>query len=232
MTPAITLVPLDRSALPGGVAVRLVAAQPAGVLLASLYGPAALVALAALTATDPVLRPALGGVHLVQPDDWPTAAPTTGTGWILAPFVRAPSPDTATRFSDGAFGVWYGADDLQTAQAEVGHHLARYLARTEAVADTLPRTILHATPSLQHPVIDLRSSAAVPVGVLDPESYTASHVYGRRCRTAQSWGILWPSVRRTGGTCLGILRPPALTHCDPVGTCAAQWDGRTLQWRR
>jgi hypothetical protein len=195
-----------------------------------LYGPDAPLALAVLAATDPVLRRALGGVHLVHPADWPTG---NGAGWILAPFVRAPGPDTATRFSDGSFGVWYGASDLSTAQAEVGHHLASYLAKTAAVPGDLPRTVLHATPSVRHPVVDLRAAGAAPPGVLDARSYVASQQLGAQCRTAHHWGIVWPSVRRTegGGTCVAVLRPPALTGCADVATCTAVWDGRTVRWR-
>jgi hypothetical protein len=223
------LVRLDASVLPGGAAVRLVAARPPLALLSSLYGARAQVALRALAATDPALRRTLGGVHLVQPSDWPTGP---GAGFIVAPFVRAPHPGLATRFSDGSYGLWYGAEHVATAQAEVGHHLEGFLRRTRATADRLPRTILHATPDVTLPVVDLRPPAPVPPGVLDPTDYAASRAFGAACRRAQQWGIVWPSVRRAGGTCVGVLRPPLLAACREVGGCVAEWDGaRLVGWR-
>lgn len=225
--PPLATTPLGRNVLPAGDLVRVVAVPPPRELLAALYGPDAGVALTALAATDSVLRRELGGVHLVQPSDWVHGP---GAGWILAPFVRMPSPDIATRFSDGSYGVWYGADTLVTAQAEVGHHLRAYLARTRAAPDILPRTVLRATPNVLHPMVDLRPPASVPPGVLAPDSYTASQAFGAVCRSAQQWGILWLSVRHIAGTCVAVLRPPVLAACEVAGQCRAQWDGRALTW--
>lgn len=226
--PRLVTATLDATALPDRVAVRLVAAPPAAPLLTALYGADALLALRVLAATDPVLTRALGGVHLVHPADWPTGP---GAGWIAAPFVRAPGPDTASRFSDGRYGVWYGADRVQTAQAEVGHHLAAYLAKTGAAPDALPRRVLHATASPVLPVVDLRPLGAAPPGVLAPSTYGASQAFGAHCRRADQWGLVWPSVRRPEGTCLGVLRPPLLTGCAEVASCTADWDGHILTWQ-
>lgn len=228
MLPALSITPLDGSVLPPGTLTRIVAAVPAVALLNRLYGKDAPVALAALVATDPVLQRQLGGVHLVHPTDWPTSP---GAGWILAPFVRAPGLDNASRFSDGSYGLWYGADRTTTAQAEVGHHLSTFLARSRAVADDLPRTILRATPDPSRPVVDLRAPGAAPAGVLDPSSYAASRPFGAACRAADLWGLVWPSVRRSGSTCVGVLRPPVLAACSEVGNCVAVWNGHTLTWR-
>lgn len=225
--PRLSLVSPDADVLPDGVVVRLVGAAPPAALLAAVYGTDAALVLRVLAATDPVLQRAVGGVHLVHPADWPTGP---GAGWIVAPFVRAPGPDTASRFSDGSYGVWYGADDLATAQAEVGHHLAAYLAKTGAAPDAFPRTVLHATCSALHPLIDLRPAGAAQPGVLDPQSYAVSQPFGARCRDAHQWGLVWPSVRLARGTCLGVLRPPVLNACADVATCMAVWDGRLLTW--
>lgn len=39
-----------------------------------------------------------------------------------------------SRFSDGSWGVYYGADHLDTAAAEVSHHRSLFLARTREEA--------------------------------------------------------------------------------------------------
>jgi hypothetical protein len=227
LLPRVTLAPLAADDLPDGTLARIVAASPPEPLLRQLYGRDAALALAALALTDPVLHRSLGGVHLVQPADWP-AGP--GAGWILAPFVRAPGVANATRFSDGRYGVWYGAESVRTALAEVGHHLRAFLAHTQAAPDALPRTILAATPDPARGLVDLRGRGAAPAGVLDPDSYAISQPFGATCRAAEHWGLVWPSVRRRGGTCVGVLRPPALSSARVAGRCVARWDGTSVTW--
>ncbi len=223
----LALATLTSAVLPAGTLTRIVATPPPRQLLSTLYGADAPAALAVLAATDAVLNRSLGGVHLVQPADWPVCP---GAGWILAPFVRAPAGANASRFTDGSYGVWYGAESVATAQAEVGHHLARMLADTVAAPGTLPRTATEATPDPTLPVVDLRPPNPAPADVLDAASYAASQPFGAHCRRAQHWGLLWPSVRRPGGTCVGVLRPPLLVGAREAGTCAAEWDGARLRW--
>jgi hypothetical protein len=206
---------------------RLVAAPPPAALLHALYGPDARAALAAMAATDATLNRALGGVHLVQPADWPVGP---GAAWILAPFVRQPGATQASRFSDGSYGVWYGASDQATAKAEVGHHLAAYLSRTRALPDRLPRQLVTAVASPERPVVDLRVPQQVPEGVLLADSHLASRRFGAECRVAQQWGIVWPSVRRAEGLCVGALRPPLLASAAVAGQCTAVWDGVRVGW--
>lgn len=43
--------------------------------------------------------------------------------------------------------------------------------------------------------------------VLDPNSYEASQVFASGLLAAGSAGIVYPSVRRPGGTCLACFRP-------------------------
>lgn len=222
-----SLPPLQSAPLPQIPLTRLVAAPPPDALLHALYGADAQVALAALVATDPLLQPQLGGVYLVQPADWPTHP---GAGWILAPFVRSPGNANVSRFSDGSYGVWYGADTIRTAQAEVGYHLALYLSLTAAIPSDLPRHMVEALPSAAHPFVDLRPKGAAPAGVLDAVSYAVSQPFGAACRRAQQWGFVWPSVRAAGGTCVGVLRPPALAEAWRAGACMARWTGNTVLW--
>ena len=219
--------PLLPDDLTDGTLSRVVAGPPAAALLATLYGGNARIALELLVATDPVLTPALGGVKLVQASDWPRCP---GAAWILAPFVRAPGPDNASRFSDGSFGLWYGADCAATAQAEVSHHLRLYLIRTAAIPGDLPRRVIKATPEAHRPLVDLRHLSYTPPGVLDPNSYVTSQPFGEACRAAEHWGIMWPSVRHPGGLCAGILRPTALAKASDGAPCTAHWDGRVVTW--
>ena len=232
MSPA----PLDPTACPratdlaGLTLARIVAgdARPHA-LLDTLYGAQAPLALALLAEHDATLHPHLGHVHHVAPDDWP-AGP--GAGWLLAPFVRVPLPPS--RFSDGAFGVWYAATTVETAQREVGWHLARWLRATEAPAPAeLPRLELAAEVAAPaRPLVDLRGRMVRRArAVLSAESYAQSQPFGAACRAVASWGITWPSVRDPGGTCVGVLRPPVVAAVQPVAAWTACWDGARVTWR-
>ncbi len=228
--PALEPVDFPRTAdLAGSTVARIVAgdARPHA-LLDALYGAQAPLALALLAEHDASLRPALGHVSLVDPGDWPVQP---GAGWLLAPFVRAPLPPS--RFSDGRFGVWYAATTVETAQREVGHHLAAWLRATEAPAPAvLPRLELAAELAVPpRRLVDLRGRAARRArALLRPHSYDASQPFGAACREGREWGLVWPSVRDPGGTCLGLLRPPVVAAVAPVAEWRAHWDGHGIGW--
>ncbi|MEO7361347.1 MAG: RES family NAD+ phosphorylase, partial [Gemmatimonadaceae bacterium] len=131
---ALTVIPIN-AALAKGVLFR-VTTPPIAPLLAGLFGEQALLALQLVAGLNPSGNPDVDGAGLVRADELPQGA---GAGWILSPFVRSPGPGNRSRFSDGTYGVWYGADSLATAQAEVGYHLARWLAKTQATPDRLER---------------------------------------------------------------------------------------------
>ena len=75
---------------------------------------------------NPRLREAAGALSLV-PREHRISGP--GTSPIMAAFTHL-NPE-GSRFSDGTYGVYYAADVLETAVAEVSHHRARFLARTQ-----------------------------------------------------------------------------------------------------
>jgi hypothetical protein len=89
--------------------------------------PADLEAVFAIEALgNPRLREAAGALSLV-PREHRISGP--GTSPIMAAFTHL-NPE-GSRFSDGTYGVYYAADVLETAVAEVSHHRARFLARTQ-----------------------------------------------------------------------------------------------------
>jgi hypothetical protein len=223
--PALSVRPLA-DVVKRGVIVRITT-PPAAPLLAGLFGAQALLAAQLLTELEPALQSAMGGIGMLSAADLPRGE---DTGWILAPFVRAPGPGNASRFSDGRYGVWYGADSQATAQAEVGYHLIRWLAQTKAAPDRLERSVVLALADRQCPLVDLRPPHAADPRVLDPMDYRVAQAFGAQCRHADFWGILWPSVRAPGIS-VGLLRPRALAQAGPYGTCHALWDGQQVTWQ-
>jgi RES domain-containing protein len=110
-----------------------------------------------------------------------------------------------SRFNAPDRGVWYASFSIKTAQAEVAFHYSKWLreinwqeeetvAYREFLADF--RADFH----------DLRNDPAHKK-YLDPDSYRASQRLGRQLLDRGSAGIVYPSVRHAGGTCIACFRP-------------------------
>ena len=175
---------------------------------------------------NPRLRQEAGQLSLVPPDQRISGPGSTP---IMSAFTHL-NPE-GSRFSDGSYGVYYAASDLETAVAEVGHHRARFLARTAEPAIDIDlrcyRVPVRAT------LIDLRGRRA-KAGLLDPADYAASQAFGRSRREAGEAGIVHASVRRRAGECVALFTPratvPPAVQSEHVTLC---WDGmRIAQWYR
>jgi hypothetical protein len=62
---------------------------------------------------------------------------------------------------------------------------------------------------------------------LAPDSYVASQALADRLLTQGSPGIVYPSVRRTGGTCLACFRPALVMNVRRAKTYRFRWSGRS-----
>lgn len=205
---------------------RLIASRyPTVSLFDGIANPADLEVVFAIEAlTNPRLRNEIGQLNLVPPEERVSGAGSTP---IMAAFTHL-NPE-GSRFSDGAYGVYYAAQDLDTAVAEVSHHRALFLARTaEGPIDIDLRLI---TAVLDAPLHDLRRLRASTPALYDPADYAAGQSLGRRLREAGSWGVLYHSVRQRGGLCAGLFRPRALKPAKEAAHIALHWDGaRITHW--
>jgi RES domain len=155
---------------------------------------------------------------------------------IMAAFTHL-NPE-GSRFSDGSYGVYYAAHDLETAIAEVSHHRALFLSRTAEPAIDVDMRVITAT--IDAPLHDLRSlepqsldaarfkSDLFKSNLFDPDHYAAPQALGRLLRAAGSWGVQFPSVRHAGGLCAGIFRPKALRNARSGAHIALHWDGQRI----
>ena len=150
-----------------------------------------------------------------------------GSTPIMAAFSHL-NPE-GSRFSDGSYGVYYAAHDLDTSIAEVSHHRAVFMARTrEPAIDVDLRLIVAALDAGLHDLRGLRRSAPQ---LYDPGDYSAGRTLGRQLREAGSWGVLYHSVRHPSGLCAGVFRPRALKPAKESLHIALHWDGsRITHW--
>jgi hypothetical protein len=135
-----------------------------------------------------------------------------------------------TRFSGEDRGVWYAGFSLKTAQTEVAFHYGEGLREVnwkeeETVAyreyladfraefhDLRPDFRPDFRPDLRPGLRpdrrpeDQRGNTANKK-YLQPDNYRASQQLGRRLLDQGSAGVVYPSVRHAGGTCIACFRP-------------------------
>ena len=171
--------------------------------------------------TNPRVRQELGQLSLVPPADR-VAGP--GATLIMAAFTHL-NP-LGSRFSDGSWGVYYAAESLETAVAEVSHHRGAFLARTAEAAIDIDLRWIQA--DLMDKLHDIRGQGAAMPAVYDLTHYGASQDLGRALRAQGSAGIVFESVRRPQGQCVAIFKPRALSKARAVGHIGLHWDGRAI----
>jgi RES domain-containing protein len=110
-----------------------------------------------------------------------------------------------SRFNGPERGAWYCAFTLDTAQAEVGFHYAQSL-REVNWEESETATYREYLADFRTRFHDIRKSPSY-AGCLDPASYVGSQQLARELLNQGSAGLIYPSVRSRGGTCLACFRP-------------------------
>lgn len=120
-----------------------------------------------------------------------------------------PSPGGA-RFNSPDRGAWYASFELETSQAEVAYHRQLWLEETKwEEEDTADYADYLA--DFRAEFHDLRGTKDYRE-CLSPTSYAASQALAAQLLELGSAGVVYPSVRRAGGTCIGCFRPVLVTH--------------------
>ncbi|MGE5360038.1 MAG: RES family NAD+ phosphorylase [Bacteroidales bacterium] len=125
-----------------------------------------------------------------------------------------------SRFNGPDRGAWYAAFELPTARHEVAFHKAVELAETDWWQESV--TYDDYLADFSAAFHDLRGAARF-AGCLAPDSYTASQRLAERLLAAESMGVVYPSVRRRGGTCVACFRPPLVMHVRKADTWRFTW---------
>lgn len=110
-----------------------------------------------------------------------------------------------SRFNGPDRGAWYGGFAVETSIAEVAFHKRVELAEVsweKPVSVTYDDYLADFAGSYH----DLRGAADF-AACLDPDDYTASQILAQHLLEAGALGILYPSVRHEGGTCIACFRP-------------------------
>ncbi len=127
-----------------------------------------------------------------------------------------------SRFNDGERGAWYCAFELETALAEVSFHKTVEYQEIGRFDDSVSYQALLAdfTASFH----DLRGNEAY-AECLARDSYIASQRLATELLDAGSMGIIYPSVRRPGGTNLVCFRPALVGNVRKGQAYRLTWAG-------
>jgi RES domain-containing protein len=127
------------------------------------------------------------------------------------------------RFNGPDRGAWYAAAELATAQAEIGFHKSVQLAEIGRFEDSVTYDDYLADFSASFH--DLRRGRGFRA-CLNPGSYVASQSLARRLLERDALGVIYPSVRHEGGTCLACFRPALVANVRRAKTYRFTWTGR------
>jgi hypothetical protein len=145
-------------------------------------------------------------------------------------FVNAAFTHTrpgGNRFNDENRGAWYCAFDVETSIGEVSYHLTRELeaiGRFENVTDYAELIADFFGSFHDIRAVDMVSEVALNG---DPAiAYPAGQSLAKRLRSeGSSNGIVYPSVRNSGGTCLVAFRPDLVQNLRQGGIWRLEWQG-------
>ena len=115
-----------------------------------------------------------------------------------------------SRFNGPDRGAWYAGFELETSQTEVAFHKGVQLAEigwTDEESITYDDYLADFSAGFH----DLRRAAGFRA-CLDPRSYLASQLLAEQLLAGGSLGVIYPSVRFAGGTCLACFRPPLVAN--------------------
>ena len=143
--------------------------------------------------------------------------------FINASFAYA-RPRAPNRFNPADRGAWYAALAVETCIAEVGHHLTRALADAGDFNAIVEYGEMIA--SMAGVFVDLRDLPDHPG--LDPDTakgYPAGNALAARARAEGHNGIIYPSVRHAGGTCIAALWPNVVQSVAQGAMYRLTWSG-------
>ena len=129
------------------------------------------------------------------------------------------------RFNDENRGAWYCAFEADTSLSEVAYHLTHELAAVGRFENATDYAELLA--DFIGPFHDLREAPSA-MDCLDPDpatGYPAGQALARRLRAEGGNGIVYPSIRRRGGTCLAAFRPDLVQNLRRRGVWRIEWRG-------
>ncbi len=126
-----------------------------------------------------------------------------------------------SRFNGPDRGAWYAGFELETAQQEVAWHKSVEYAEIDYWNDSI--TYDDFLADFDGAFHDIRGSAGYEA-CLAPDSYVAAQGLAAELLNAGSLGLVYPSVRCEGGTCIACFRPAIVGNVRRDRRYRFNWD--------
>lgn len=117
------------------------------------------------------------------------------------------------RFNGPRRGAWYAGTEIDTSIAEVSFHKRRFLKNSRITSEnTFEYVDFLADFSGMFHCLDAsdRETCLQPDPI--PQCYASSQALAHKLLYERSNGIVYPSVRHPGGTCIACFRPALVFH--------------------
>jgi hypothetical protein len=132
--------------------------------------------------------------------EWAFGRPNASV--VMAAFLHG-TPH-GTRFAGADLGAWYAASALETSVLEVVNGIRREIALSALQQKT--EELREYTARLEGDFVDIRGGRS-DLHDPDPGVYSSTQVFGRKVRSGPHAGIVYDSVRHSGGTNWVAYRP-------------------------
>ncbi len=127
-----------------------------------------------------------------------------------------------SRFNGPDRGAWYAGFDLETAKAEVTFHRSTEYQEIGRFDDSVTFDDYQADLSAE--LHDLRDDERFE-NCLAANSYVTSQALAEHLLEQGALGVVYPSVRRRGGTCVACFRPALVGNVRKRHTYRFTWSG-------
>lgn len=141
-----------------------------------------------------------GNIDLIHPEDRITGP---GTSVINASFTHI---GHVGRFNTAEFGVYYCSNTIDVAIAETKFHQANFARYNRPKKDAFDMRS-YVGDSILQSLLDVRENPHLH----HPSDYSKSQVFSQEARRQNEYGLLYQSVRHSGGECIAALRPTAIS---------------------
>ncbi len=173
--------------------------------------------------TNDRLRDGAGEISLVPPSERISGPGTTP---IMAAFTHLNLE--GSRFTDGTYGVYYAANTIDTAIAETRFHRALFLSATKEPPIEIDMRSYASDLNADLHDIRKRQTDMPEIYAPDPNHYIHAQSMARDLRNANSNGIVYDSVRFSGGECVAIFRPRLLSPVRQGPHYCYVWNGQEM----
>ena len=155
---------------------------------------------------------------------WPPGAGNPDRLPHLRACLRMPGRGPQNRFCDGSFRAVYGGSTLATCRAEVAHHHGQAL-RDSGEPPGAARIFEALVMRVGGRFVDVRQGHPE---LHRPDRVGPAQAFGRQIKGAGEAGIVYRSVRRPTGACIGIFDGARVRSCTLAELVALRWDGASL----